>query len=433
MRHRGFITAAIAVVAAVTVVPSGCQKPAKPVPMVDLESTASTSLRDVLFDVTVEPSADDPRIVDVWVDASNPKLWESLPDDPEDERWSRLIVMRRLDSTDAEPAPRPSGFGGGRRRSPQPPGMAGTCELVGERLRFRPRYPLLPGEAYRVEFHRRVIPGFEPPGGILAMPVATWHLVPSIKPDTVPQIAAVYPTTETVPSNHLKFYIVFSEPMRQGKIWDHFELINETTGQRVPEPFRETELWSEDGRRLTLWFHPGRQKTGVNLNVEIGPILEEGNRYTLVISKDWLSQKGAAFAEAFRKTFSAGPKDRGQLQLADWKVTPPLAGSREALAIEFPEPLDWALLQSRLRVETAAGERVEGHIETGPEERSWKFLPATDWHAGEYRIAAAAILEDLAGNSLARPFEVDLDDAPGAALAEVLYLPVRVTEAAGGN
>lgn len=201
----------------------------------------------------------------------------------------------------------------------------------------------------------------------------------------------------------------------------------------MPEPFRETELWSEDGRRLTLWFHPGRQKTGVNLNVEIGPILEAGNKYTLVISKDWLSQKGAPLGQTVKKSFAAGPKVRAQLHVSDWKLTAPASGSRAPVVVEFPAPLDWALLNSRMHIETAAGERVEGEIATGPEERSWRFVPATDWSAGEYRLAVASILEDLAGNSVARPFEVDLSDAPGAAVPDIVYLPIRVMKAEGGE
>ena len=91
---------------------------------------------------------------------------------------------------------------------------------------------------------------------------------------------AIFPSAEVLPANHLKFYVHFPEPMREGVFLDYCALLDEH-GQPVLEPFRETELWSDDRRRLTLWLHPGRQKAGVNLNVEFGPVLEPGRRYTL--------------------------------------------------------------------------------------------------------------------------------------------------------
>ena len=66
--------------------------------------------------------------------------------------------------------------------------------------------------------------------------------------------------------------------MRQGVFLEFCKLRASHGREDDDGPFRETELWSEDGRRLTLWLHPGRQKTGVNLNTEIGPVLDPGTR-----------------------------------------------------------------------------------------------------------------------------------------------------------
>ena len=38
----------------------------------------------------------------------------------------------------------------------------------------------------------------------------------------------------------------------------------------------------------------------------------------------------------------------------------------------------------------------------------WRFTPDEPWAAGRFNLAAAVYLEDLAGNSLERPFEVDI-------------------------
>jgi hypothetical protein len=105
-----------------------------------------------------------------------------------------------------------------------------------------------------------------------------------------PRLEAIYPSGDTVPANHLKFYLHFSAPMREGVFLEHCRLLD-ATGKPVLEPFRETELWSEDHRRLTLWLHPGRQKTGVNLNDEFGPVLQPNQSYTLVISGAWATSR----------------------------------------------------------------------------------------------------------------------------------------------
>jgi hypothetical protein len=88
-----------------------------------------------------------------------------------------------------------------------------------------------------------------------------------------PSITAIHPGTDRLPANHLKFYLHFSQPMQQGVFQRHCALLDQN-GKPVVEPFRETELWSADRKRLTLWLHPGRQKTGVNLNDEFGPVLQ---------------------------------------------------------------------------------------------------------------------------------------------------------------
>ena len=123
-----------------------------------------------------------------------------------------------------------------------------------------------------------------------------------------PVVTAIYPTATVLPANHLKFYIHFSEPMRQGVFLDHCKLLDDQD-REVLEPFRETELWSADCMRLTLWLHPGRQKTGVNLNTEFGAVLEPGRRYTLVIAGAWPAERGAGIpCHDARKSFFAAPR-----------------------------------------------------------------------------------------------------------------------------
>lgn len=239
-----------------------------------------------------------------------------------------------------------------------------------------------------------------------------------------PRIAAIHPSSHILPANHLKFYIHFSEPMRQGVFLDHCRLLDDQ-GREIHEPFRETELWSEDGRRLTLWLHPGRQKTGVNLNTEFGPVLVQGRRYTLVISGAWPSADGVRCDHDAQKAFFVGPRESLQLSVKSWRITPPPAGSRKPLLIRFPAPLDHALLQRCLRVVGEDGKTIAGTASTTDSERAWGLTPAQPWRNQKYRVLADAILEDLAGNSLARPFEVNLQDPPLSKLPTTLELPFR--------
>jgi len=51
---------------------------------------------------------------------------------------------------------------------------------------------------------------------------------------------------------------------------------------------------------------------------------------------------------------------------------------------------------------------VEGSIEIDRGDTRWQFVPRQDWQAGGYRLIIVTTLEDLAGNSIERPFEVDV-------------------------
>ncbi len=256
----------------------------------------------------------------------------------------------------------------------------------------------------------------------LPLILATWcALVPpaSAEDARTPTITAIYPSGDEVPANHLKFYIHFSQPMRQGVFLQHCSLRDER-GAEVPEPFRETELWSDDRTRLTLWLHPGRQKTGVNLNVEFGPVLHTGRGYTLVVSGKWASEDGVGLGADFQKRFRAIAPAHAQLDANTWRITSPPAGSLVPLTIRFPAPLDHALLLRCIRVLGAGNNPLAGSVTISDRDQTWSFIPAHPWNAEAHTLAADSILEDLAGNSLARPFEVDLTKiAPGKSASTV--------------
>jgi hypothetical protein len=77
------------------------------------------------------------------------------------------------------------------------------------------------------------------------------------------------------------------------------------------------------------------------------------------------------------------------------------------LVVTFPSPLDYGLLQRALTVADDRGVRVLGDIRLDAGETRWLFTPFDPWRPGEHRLHASSILEDVAGNRIGRPFEVD--------------------------
>lgn len=218
----------------------------------------------------------------------------------------------------------------------------------------------------------------------------------------------IHPSVDVLPANHLKFYIEFPQAMARGDIFQYFSLIENESGNAVPDPFREIELWNENARRLTLWFHPGRQKPGVNLNIDIGPILEEGKNYTLILSGKWQRETGQILGKDVKKSFRAGPVDNTQPDPQKWQYSIPAAGSSTALSITFPAPLDYALIPRTIQISSNHNSKI-GSSHDG---QSIQFIPASPWKAGQIKITISPILEDLAGNSIARPFNLDLQTTP---------------------
>ncbi len=241
-------------------------------------------------------------------------------------------------------------------------------------------------------------------------------------------VTAVYPTQDVLPENQLKFYLHFSAPMSRGEAYRRVHLLNE---KNVPIdlPFLELdqELWDAKQERFTLLFDPGRIKRGLKPREELGPVLEDGKRYTFVIDAEWLDAQGNPLAKGFRKSFLSGPPDDQPIDFAQWKITSPPAEGREPVRIQFPKALDHALAEHLIWVETAKGIRVSGSAGLADKEHRWLFTPEQPWKSGDYRIAVDSTLEDLAGNSVDRPFEIDvLRPVERKVETKIHYLPFAV-------
>jgi hypothetical protein len=127
-----------------------------------------------------------------------------------------------------------------------------------------------------------------------------------------------------------------------------------------------------------------------------------------VIGSEWRDGAGNPLKESFQKAFKVAPPDREPPDPARWRIEAPQAGTRGQLAVVFPEPMDHALAQRLIRVALEPGEVVEGKVSLEDQERRWTFTPDTVWRRGRYQIIIHTTLEDLAGNNIGKPFEVDL-------------------------
>ena len=144
----------------------------------------------------------------------------------------------------------------------------------------------------------------------------------------------------------------------------------------------------------------------------MGPALELGKSYRLTLSAEWRDAAGRPLKAPFTRRFQVGPADRETPDPARWTLAPPTAGARTPLSLAFPDPMDQALLSRLLGVTEASGATVPGTTTLGDSERRWTFVPDRPWKPGAYRIPIPATLEDLAGNNIGKPFDVDLSETP---------------------
>lgn len=272
---------------------------------------------------------------------------------------------------------------------------------------FASALPLVPGETYRVEF--QTADG----------QWSTQRLRFDLPQSAVPTVG-IAPAPTVLPANALKLYLHFSQPMEQGVFLERITLQRQD-GSIVHGAFRETELWSPDGKRLTLWLHPGRQKTGVNLNTDEGPVLQQNQTHTLKIAANWRSAKGVAMGKEVVFEITAGAIDHTCPDPQRWQLTAPKAGTREPLKVAFDEPLDPAMLVSALKVMP----EIEGTVTVAPDARSWSFTPAMKWVQGTCMLEIDPLLEDLAGNNLLGPFEVDREVPVKASKATAVGFEIR--------
>lgn len=278
------------------------------------------------------------------------------------------------------------------------PPLAGNVSTENGTLVFHPRFPLAAGIRYRVVF----------------VPVSGARIerifdTPSKSASPTARVDRIYPSADVLPSNQLRVYIYFSSPMSRGEAEQRIHVLD-AAGKPLRGVFLPgQELWDPQNRRLTMTFDPGRIKRDLTSNRAMGPPITEGRRYTILIDREWRDANGAPMVQPFKKVFRGGPAVRQPPDPKSWKLTAPPAGNRTPLIVGFGRPMNYTLLQRMLKVTDARGQ-ISGIVEVGKQETEWRFVPVQPWTPGQYQLVVDNGLEDLAGNKIGQPFDIDVFD-----------------------
>ena len=279
------------------------------------------------------------------------------------------------------------------------PPLAGSYAIEKDLLVFHPTYPIAPGVRYRAIF--------QPPAGGSSITATFDGPRPNRTPTT--RVVHVYPSTNVLPSNQLRLYIYFSAPMSRGEAARYLHMLDENGKELVAHDaalLPGEELWDPQFKRLTMTFDPGRIKRGLTSNEKLGPPIAEGKHYTLVIDRNWPDASGAPLVAGFRKAFVGGPAERDPPDPKHWRVTDPAAGTNEPLVIDFPTPMNYPLLQRMIAITGKTG-NIAGNVSIARMESEWRFTPTDKWKPGGYSIVIDTDIEDLAGNHIGQPFDID--------------------------
>jgi hypothetical protein len=295
------------------------------------------------------------------------------------------------------------------------PPIAGSYSFEKGTLIFKPQFLFTPGVSYRAVLRPN------------DQTISSTYKIPEPQLESTTSVAAIYPSADELPENLLKFYLQFSAPMSGGHIYDHIHL-RDSEGKDVQLPFLEIdeELWNPTMTRLTLFLDPGRIKRGVRPLEEIGPALQTGKSYTLQITRDWHDAKGAPLKSDFEKRFKVVAADREPPNPLRWKITAPKSKSRNPLTITFDEPLDHAIVQRVLRITDPKGAHVAGAVKLDALDRTFTFTPNDRWVAGAHKLIVPTIIEDLAGNNIGKPFDLDTAADPRPLTNEVVKVSFTV-------
>jgi hypothetical protein len=210
----------------------------------------------------------------------------------------------------------------------------------------------------------------------------------------------ISPQAKVLPANILRFYIHFARPGEAHFDRDHLWLLNEEE-QVVQDPFLilSQELWSIDGRRLTVLMEPGRIKRGLGADPSHNPAFAVGRTYTLAAT---------ALRQTARHTFRVSDPMLEAIDETCWRVASPRARGFGPAIVHFDRVMDAALCEDEIRVLTPSGEVVQTHALLAPGGTELQLIPSHAWRAEEYRLVISERFEDVCGNRLGESLDHNL-------------------------
>lgn len=156
------------------------------------------------------------------------------------------------------------------------------------------------------------------------------------------------------------------------------------------------ELWSPDGRRLTVLMEPGRIKRGMGPDPAHEPALTPGRSYRLDVRTG---------GRVLSKVFDVLPPAMEPLLETHWQVRGPPVRSRRPLEVAFDRVMDDAIVAEEVQVQSADGLRLPGIQAVSDDGRRLVFHPVNRWEDAEYRLVFSRRFEDVCGNRLAEALD----------------------------
>ncbi len=210
----------------------------------------------------------------------------------------------------------------------------------------------------------------------------------------------ISPQANVLPANTLRFYVHFRRPGEAHFDRDHLRLLDDEE-QVVRDPFLvlSNELWSVDGRRLTILMEPGRIKRGLGSDPSHEPALVVGRAYSLVVT---------ALGQTVRHAFRVNEPVLEAIDENNWCLVPPITGSRDPVVVHFDRVMDTALCENEIRALTPSRELVQARVALAPDGTSARIIPSNPWRAGEHCLVVSRRLEDVCGNRLGEALDHDL-------------------------
>ncbi len=294
--------------------------------------------------------------------------------------------------------------------------IVGSYEADNRSVRFIPKFSFVEGQDYVIRVqHRSANQG-------VFHKLTPFKIQPKT-PVVKPEVTGVYPSGNILPENVLRLYIHFSTPMKPHVAFNYIKLVD-ASGKVDDAAFMKfkQELWSEDRKRLTVLMDPGRIKRNVSTNLGLGPALQKGESYQLVIDGGWPTANGTKPLASFSKSFVVSEALRELPNSGNWIITAPAIRSKDTLTIKFDRPFDHQLLHKDIKVVSIAGEKIKGKSLIGHHETEWHFKPNEAWMDEQIYIVVDGELEDVAGNN----FQDLLDHSVTTETNKIPYIFISV-------